>query len=121
MLYAPYQSNLAQIRAERAWKLGKGNRKATIAVIDTGVDLHHPDLKAQLIGGYNAVEEAKTPQDDVGHGTHVTGVIGAKTNNLEGIAGISWYNPIMPIKVLDASGSGYSFAVAQGIRPKCFI
>jgi thermitase len=115
LLYAPYQSNLAQIRAERAWKLGKGNRKATIAVIDTGVDLHHPDLKAQLIGGYNAVEEAKTPQDDVGHGTHVTGVIGAKTNNLEGIAGISWYNPIMPIKVLDASGSGYSFAVAQGI------
>jgi type VII secretion-associated serine protease mycosin len=115
LLYAPYQSNLMQIHAERAWKLGKGNRKATIAVIDTGVDLNHPDLKAQLIPGYNAIDETKKPQDEVGHGTHVTGVIGAKTNNLEGIAGISWYNPIMPIKVLDASGSGYSFAVAQGI------
>ena len=55
------------------------------------------------------------PDDDVGHGTHVSGIIGATVNNSEGVAGMSWYNKIMPVKVLDSSGAGSTYSVAQGI------
>jgi type VII secretion-associated serine protease mycosin len=115
LLYAPYQWNLPLIQAEKAWKMGKGNGKVKVAVIDTGIDLAHPDLQGHLLPGYNAVASGEEPYDDVGHGTHVAGIIAARINNFEGIAGLSWFNPLIPIKVLDETGSGQSFAVADGI------
>lgn len=114
-LYVPYQWNIRRIRGDQAWRLAKGNGKVTVAVVDTGIDLKHPDLVQHLRPGYNSLREAALPQDDVGHGTHVAGIIAAQINNVDGIAGLSWYNPLMPIKVLDETGSGDSFAVAQGI------
>ncbi|MFK7693427.1 S8 family peptidase [Paenibacillus sp. HJGM_3] len=86
-----------------------------MAVVDTGVDLTHTDLREHLIGGYNVVKEGTDPQDDVGHGTHVAGVISALVNNGEGVAGMTWYNKIMPVKVLDETGAGNTYSVAQGI------
>jgi type VII secretion-associated serine protease mycosin len=115
LLYTPYQWNLPLIKAEKAWKVGKGNGKVKVAVIDTGIDLQHPDLRGHLGNGYNAILNGAPPFDDVGHGTHVAGIIAAGVNNYEGIAGLSWYNPLLPIKVLDETGSGQSFAVAEGI------
>lgn len=114
-LYRRYQWNLPQIETEAGWNISKGSDQITVAVVDTGVDLNHPDLKNQLVSGTNVVNPDAKPQDDVGHGTHVAGVIGALVNNNLGIAGMSWYNRIMPVKALDSSGAGSTYAVAQGI------
>ncbi|MBC8079467.1 MAG: peptidase S8 [Gorillibacterium sp.] len=114
-LYSNYQWNLPLIRAESGWLLSKGSSDVIVAVIDTGVDLTHPDLQNRLIPGFNAINDKQSPQDDVGHGTHVSGIIAASVNNNLGIAGLTWNNPIMPIKVLDSSGAGNAYNVAKGI------
>lgn len=114
-LYSEYQWNLPSIEAEKGWKLSKGNDQVIVAVLDTGVQSNHPDLQGKLIAGTNIVDSAAEPDDDVGHGTHVSGIIGATVNNGEGVAGVSWYNKIMPIKVLDNSGAGSTYSVAKGI------
>lgn len=116
VLYSRYQWNLPIIETLRGWNIDKGSRDIKVAVVDTGVDLNHPDLRNRLLPGVNVVTRGTTdPDDDVGHGTHVAGVIAALVNNEEGVAGMSWYNPILPVKVLDSSGSGSTYAVAQGI------
>lgn len=115
-LYSRYQWNLPIIETVQGWGIGKGSEEIKVAVVDTGVDLGHPDLKDRLLAGFNITTQGKTPpKDDVGHGTHVAGVISALVNNGEGVAGMTWYNPILPVKVLDSSGSGSTYAVAQGI------
>jgi thermitase len=116
VLYSRYQWNLPIIETLQGWGIGRGSQDIKVAVVDTGVDLNHPDLRDRLLPGINVVSQGKTdPLDDVGHGTHVAGVISALVNNGEGVAGMSWYNPILPVKVLDSSGSGSTYAVAQGI------
>ncbi|NDI33703.1 S8 family peptidase [Chengkuizengella sediminis] len=115
ILYDPYQWNLPNIDTLNGWDLSKGSNQIIVAVIDTGVDLNHPDLQGQLLEGANFVDEEAQPLDDVGHGTHVAGIISAKVDNSEGIAGMSWYNKILPIKVLDSTGAGSTYAVAQGV------
>lgn len=115
LLFSQYQWNLPVIETNRGWDLSRGSEDVIIAVVDTGADLTHTDLAGQLVEGYNIVDKEKKPLDDVGHGTHVAGIIGALVNNGEGVAGVSWYNKIMPVKALDSSGSGTTYAVAEGI------
>ncbi len=115
VLYSRYQWNLPSIETEKGWNISRGKDDVIVAVLDTGVQSNHPDITGRLTGGRNIVDTSKTPEDDVGHGTHVAGIIGATVNNNEGVAGVSWYNKIMPVKVLDQSGAGSSYAVAQGI------
>ncbi|HZG72114.1 MAG TPA: S8 family serine peptidase, partial [Chondromyces sp.] len=113
--YYHYQWNLPAIGTEAGWNFTRGSKDVKIAVIDTGVDLDHPDLSHRLTKGYNALADNNQPDDDNGHGTHVAGIIASETNNGEGVAGITWYNPIIPVKVLDSEGAGGSFNVAKGI------
>lgn len=115
ILFLRYQWNLPAVEANRSWNLSRGSKDVKVAVVDTGADLDHPDLKGQFVQGYNIIDPASKPYDDVGHGTHVSGIISALVNNNEGVAGITWYNKIMPVKVLDKSGSGTTYSVAQGI------
>jgi len=115
LLFSKYQWNLPAIETNKGWDLSKGSTDVVIAVVDTGADLEHPDLKGNLVQGYNVIDPSKPPTDDVGHGTHVSGIIGAVVNNNEGVAGISWYNKVMPIKALDSSGAGTTYSVAEGI------
>ncbi|MDF2670769.1 MAG: serine protease [Paenibacillus sp.] len=115
VLFKKYQWNLPAIGTIPAWDINKGNQEIIVAVVDTGVDLTHSDLKNQLLPGYNVVNEGREPADDVGHGTHVAGVISALVNNREGVAGMTWFNKILPIKVLDETGAGSTYSVAQGI------
>lgn len=115
LLFSAYQWNLPTIETGKGWNLTKGSSSVTVAVVDTGVQADHPDLQGQLLPGYNAISGSETPDDDVGHGTHVSGIIGAQVNNGEGVAGISWYNKILPVKVLDSSGAGTTYSVAEGV------
>lgn len=110
-----YQYNLAAIRAPQGWDLATGSAAVTIAIIDSGVDLTHPDLAAKLLAGYDFVNNDSIPQDDYGHGTHAAGIAAAATNNGLGMAGVSWGARIMPVKVLDSSGGGTYANVAAGI------
>lgn len=96
----------ADIDAPEAWSVTKGSSDVIVGVVDTGVDYNHPDLSANMIGGYNAITGSNNPMDDHGHGTHCAGTIGAVGNNGIGVVGVNWNVKIMPLKFLDASGSG---------------
>jgi thermitase len=113
--YQRYQWNLPLIEAEAGWRITQGNEAVKIAVVDTGVDLEHPDLVKRLTTGYNALSDSDDADDDNGHGTHVAGIIASEVNNHEGIAGLTWYNPIIPIKVMGEEGYGSTFDIAKGI------
>lgn len=111
--------NHASWRAiEYPWNLSRGSG-LVVAVVDTGVDGTHEDLAGQVLPGYDFVTNATGARagwnDDNTHGTHVAGIIAAKANNGIGIAGLAPDTHILPVKVLDASGSGFSSTVAQGI------
>ena len=86
-----------------------------VAVIDTGVDYTHPDLLGKVTKGYDFVNMDTDPMDDMGHGTHVSGVIAAKANNGFGMAGISWNAKILAIKALSSSGYGTTWEIYQAI------
>lgn len=113
--YTEYQWNLSLIGMEQTWDVSKGRNDVIVAVVDTGIDMDHPEFAGKLVEGYNVLEDNHTPQDDNGHGTHVSGVIAAKTNNEDGIAGMSWNSKLMPIKAIGADGSGSAVDIAQGI------
>lgn len=114
--YPGYQWNMPIIGMEKAWDISKGKNAIKVAVIDTGVELNHPEFKRKLTTGYNVLTGSNNANDDNGHGTHVTGVIAAHLNNSAGIAGMTWNNPIIPIKGIGADGSGSSFDIAKGIK-----
>ncbi|NCN27705.1 S8 family serine peptidase [bacterium] len=114
----------ASAYASHAWNISTGSRDVVVAVVDSGVDYNHKDLKGNIwsgvvggqnVKGYNAITRAYDPMDDNSHGTHVAGVIGASTDNRIGIAGINWDVRIMPIKFLDRDGSGSTADAIAGI------
>jgi thermitase len=109
------QWGLAQIKAAEAWDLTTGSNSVTIAVIDTGVDLDHPELQSNIVPGYDYVNFDNFADDDNGHGTHVAGIAAAKGNNGQGVAGLNWKARIMPLKILDYNGDGDVFNLAQAI------
>ena len=95
--------------------LGVGVASTIVAVIDSGLDLTHPEFAGRILPGYDFANEDDDPMDDVGHGTHVAGIIGAAVNNNLGVAGVAGGVSLMPVKVLDADGLGTSWWLAQGI------
>ncbi len=112
--FQPYQWNLNQINVSGGWDFSSGDN-VKIAILDTGVDPEHLEMKTKIKHGYNAFDGSDDFADDHGHGTHVAGVASALTNNVTGIAGISWNSEILPVKVLDKDGAGTSFEVAKGL------
>jgi thermitase len=106
----------ADIKATEGWEETKGEEAIIIAVIDTGVDMLHPDLLGKILsGGRDFVNDDDDATDDHHHGTLVAGVAAANTDNTEGMAGVAWNCKILPVKVLDAEGEGYSDDLAEGI------
>lgn len=118
----------ADIHATQAWNITTGSAGVVVAVLDTGIDYNHPDLAANVWSapagftatsingvsvqcpagahGLNVVDNSCDPFDDNGHGTHVSGIIGAVGNNATGVAGVNWNVQILPCKFLDSQGSG---------------
>lgn len=109
------QWGLARTRVNQAWSATRGAGRVVIAVVDTGVS-PLPDLAPRLLPGYDFVHGDDDPVDDNGHGTMAAGVIAATGANRLGIAGVCWYCRILPVKVLDARGSGSYTDIAEGIR-----
>lgn len=104
---------LTAIHAADVWPVTRGEG-INVAVIDTGIDLEHPDLAVAYAGGYNVLEPSKPPIDDNLHGTHVAGIIAA-TNNSFGIVGIAPGVKLWAIKALDREGKGYDERIAAAI------
>jgi len=126
--YFRYQWNLYNkvtggIGMEKAWAVETGDPNVTIAVLDSGVAFEDydaykraPDLaQTHFVPGYDFVNDDDHPNDDNGHGTHVTGTIAQSTNNRLGVAGVAFGCSIMPVKIIDANGLGDHFTIARGI------
>ncbi len=109
------QWHLDRIGAAEAWTVAQGEG-IVVAVVDTGVSLTHPDLIDRLVPGRDLVDPDTPPDDENGHGTLVAGIIAATAANGRGGAGIAPSAAIMPVRVLDAAGTGTSRNVAEGIR-----
>lgn len=127
--FYPLQWALPKIGVPQAWKFIRESREVLVAVVDSGVDYNHPDLKGQIINGKDFMAEDVTgpngegspdtvdadPLDQFGHGTHVAGIIAAQADNHMGIAGIAPMVKVLNVKALNAEGWGSAFAIAQGI------
>lgn len=114
------QWGLVKANFVKAWEKTTGKRSIVVAVIDTGIDGTHEDFeKSNFVSGYNTISgkkiNSRTNSDDNGHGTLVAGVIAASSNNDTGITGAAYNLSLMPIKALDASGSGSSSRISQAI------
>jgi uncharacterized protein YkwD len=87
-----------------------------IAILDTGADFTHPDLATKFVShGRDFVNNDNDASDDNGHGTHVSGIIGAATNNGQGVAGIGYNTRVLPVKALNYAGSGNHGQIASAI------
>ncbi len=126
----------ADMDTPAAWDLSIGTRQQVVAVIDTGVQITHPDLAANIytnpgeiagngidddnngfiddIHGWDFWDNENNPNDEEGHGTHVSGIIGAVGNNGIGVVGVNWTVSILPIRVLGPFG-GTIAAIVSGI------
>jgi subtilisin family serine protease len=111
----PEQWGARTIRAPRAWDATVGSAGVVVAVLDTGIAPEHPDMRGALVPGFDFVNNDADASDDHGHGTSAAGVASARSNNLEGVAGICWECKLMPVKVLGSNGSGTTSSVAAGI------
>jgi subtilisin family serine protease len=133
----PSQWNLAQIEAPAAWDITTGSDRVVIAFVDSGVDLYHDELRDKIwtnpgeipdndfdddgngyvddVHGWDFVNWHGEPQDDYWHGTFVSSIAAAMTNNGDGMAGVSWGAEIMPIKTMDYRWYSKDWHITGGI------
>jgi len=112
--YFDNQWGMKKVEAPAAWDVTKGSSSIKIAILDTGVDLDHPDLSGKILNVINFTSSV-TADDIYGHGTHVAGIAAANTNNGIGVAGLGYSASIINVKVLGDNGAGYYSWVANGI------
>ena len=109
------QYSLDQMRVRDAWSLSPGGSNV-VAVLDTGVQFNHPDLAGRLLTGYDFVNDDSDASDDNGHGTWVSGIIAANPNDGYGVAGISWNDYILPVKIMNGEGTGSTADLLTAIK-----
>lgn len=94
-----------RIEADEVWRINEGS-KIKVAILDTGIDLDHPDLRDNIKGNVNMIKPRKSGDDDNGHGTHVAGIVAAVANKI-GVIGTGPEISLYAVKVLDKNGSGW--------------
>ena len=131
------QWHLDQIRAPDAWEFSTGEDDVVVAVIDTGCLTSHPDLVENIfmntdeipnngidddsngfiddVRGWDFLDDDANPNDETGHGTHISGIVGARGNNGIGTTGVGWNIKVLPLKVGDNTGLSSS-AIAEALR-----
>jgi len=105
---------LSRIQALEVWQTTSGIQSTVIAILDTGIDVNHEDLKDKVIANIN-LTNSPTVDDIHGHGTHIAGIIAAASNNGIGIAGLASKSRLMNVKVADDKGRVEATTVAEGI------
>jgi len=110
-----HQWGVTKIQAPQAWQIAQGDSGVVVAILDSGIDMDHPDLQGKIVA-YANFTTSDTPDDQLGHGSHVAGIAAASSNNDLGIAGVGYNCSLMNVKVLDDDGKGYSSWVAKGLR-----
>jgi subtilisin family serine protease len=115
--YRDRQWGLDQIRATQSWSGSRG-AGVVIAIIDSGIDLTHPDLRSKIASSYSCIGGscASGGDDDNGHGSHVAGIAAAATGNGVGVAGVAPSAKLMAVKTIGANGSGACSDIEAGIR-----
>jgi subtilisin family serine protease len=114
--YNYVQRNLDTINVAGAWRTTTGDPSVVVAVLDTGVDLTHPDIYGvDVVAPHNVLDDTTDVYDRFGHGTHVAGTIIARADNGEGMTGMAPGVSLMPVKVLDEFGFGSLSDVMDGI------
>ncbi|MBC7543589.1 MAG: S8 family serine peptidase [Candidatus Sericytochromatia bacterium] len=108
------QYGMQLMNVVKAWETQPGKAAVKIAMIDTGIDLTHPDLKDKIVEGYNATAPGQSVADDNGHGSHTAGIAAAAVNNGAGVIGVGGGCSIMPVKVL-SNGGGSEESIADGV------
>lgn len=132
--YRALQWNLRAIGLEGAWEVTTGSSNVVVAVIDSGIAPQHPDLSGRLIPGRDFISDAElagdgdgwdddptdvaaSPNERIYHGTHITGIIGATSNNSQGVAGVDWRCGVLPVRAIPgASNQGRDPDLAAAIR-----
>ena len=109
----PYPWNVLQVRAPSAWVASRGDG-VRVAILDTGVQLSHPDLAGRITASKNIIRPRRSADDDNGHGTHVAGIIAA-TDNSVGVVGVAPSANLLVAKVLDYRGRGYISDIIAGL------
>lgn len=107
----------ADMDLTESFSIATGRAETVIAVIDSGIDGDHREFLGRVaLGGFDHVNEDFDPEDDHSHGSWCSGVIGARANNRFGVSGIAWWPSFVPEKVLNASNSGTTVDLADGLR-----
>jgi subtilisin family serine protease len=111
----PAQWHLRTLEGPAAWELVAGREPALLAVVDSGVDPAHPDLRGALVPGWNFLKGTRDTSDVLGHGTSVAGAAAAAANNAVGGAGVAAGVRVMPLVALDANNRASYSDIARAI------
>ena len=133
--YYPLQWHYPLINLPEAWEISTGSQDVTVAVVDTGVIMNHPDLIGKITSdGYDFISDPDRAMDGDGidanpndpgdasqsgssfHGTHVSGTVAAASNSGIGVSGVAWNSRIMAIRALGKGSTGSTYDILQGIR-----
>ncbi|OQW91460.1 MAG: hypothetical protein BWK78_04565 [Thiotrichaceae bacterium IS1] len=115
------QWGLTQIQADLAWDT-RTNSEVIVAVLDSGIDLTHPDLVSNIVSSHSFIDNDTDLTDNIGHGTHCVGIIAATGNNGIGVSGANWSAKIMPLKIFGKDGTSANakhaieYAVSNGAK-----